>query len=149
MPELQHSSGRSIIGDAISARLALAAQVNDELRYTDTARHGDVLRLLAEVEVHPEHIGLTGSFHVLITADSEQFHQLDREIGLTLWDGTFEDLRSATGEQPLRPVERFHIIDNYQVGANLSGLQLLIFLAYQIPGDIVYLPQPFRLQLAD
>ena len=149
MPELLHSAGRSIIGDATAARLALAGQVNDELRYTDSAKEGDVLRLLAEVEVDPEHIGQTASFHVLITADSEQFHQLDREIGLTLWDGTFEDLRSVTDERSLRPVERFHIIDNYQVGANLGGLQLLIFLAYQIPGDIVYLPQPFRLQLAD
>lgn len=149
MPGLQFNNGRSVLGVATSARLALAGQVNDDLRYVETARPGDVLRLLAEVEIDPEHIGLTGSFHVLVTADSEQFHQLDREIGLTLWDGTFEDLRSVSEEQPMRPIERFHIIDNYLIDANTSGLELQIFLAYQISGDIIYLPRPLRLRITE
>ena len=145
MPEMPASRGRSVIGAATSARLGLAAQVNDETGYTSTARSGDTLRLLAEVEVAPEHVGMMGSFHILITVDSEQFHQLDREIGLTLWDGTLGGLRSATFDQALRSVERFHIVDNYEVAANLGGIELQLYLAYQIPGDIIYLPQPLRL----
>ncbi len=149
LPPLPAIRGQSMLGGATAARLALAGQVNDELAYATTVREGDVLRLLAEVEVDPEHIGRVGSFHILITADSEQFHQLDREIGLTLWDGTLGNLRSATFERELRRIERFHIIDNYQVPANLDGIELLVFLAYQTGGDIVYRPQPLRLLFRD
>ena len=145
MPDLPAMPGRSLIVGTTSARLALAARINDELHYTGSAGSGDILRLVAEIEVDPEHVGLTGSFHILITADSEQYHQLDREIGLTLWDGTLGGLRSATFEQTLRPVERFHIVDNYEVAANLRGIEIQIYLAYQIPGEIIYLPQPLRL----
>ena len=149
MPNLPAMRGWSLIAGATSARFALAGQINDELAYTDSAGAGDVLRLLAQVEVDPAHVGLTGSFHILITADSEQFHQLDREIGLTLWDGTLGGLRSATFEQALRPVERFHIVDNYEVAANLRGIEIQIYLAYQIPGEVIYLPQPLRLRFTD
>ena len=72
-----------------------------------------------------------------------------REFGLTLWDGTLGGLRSATFEQSLRPVERFHIVDNYEIAANLRGIEIQIFLAYQIPGEIVYLPQPLQLRFTD
>ena len=149
LPGLPAIPGRSVVGGATAARLALAGQINDEPAYTETAGEGDVLRLLAEVEVDPGHIGQTGSFHILVTTDSRQFHQLDREIGLTLWDGTLGDLRSATFERELRRIERFHIIDNYQVPANLGGVELLIFLAYQAAGDIIYRPQPLRLRFRD
>ncbi len=149
MPDLPAVRGRSLIAGATSARLVLAAQINDELGYTDSAGAGDVLRLVAEIEVDPEHVGLTGSFHILITADSREFHQLDRKIGLTLWDGTLGGLRSATFERAMRPVERFHIVDNYEVAANLRGIEIQIYLAYQIPGEIIYLPQPLRLLFTD
>lgn len=149
MPDLPSLPGRSLIAGATSARLALAGQINDELGYTDSAGSGDVLRLVAEIEVDPEHVGLMGSFHILITPDSRQYHQLDREIGLTLWDGTLGGLRSATFEQALRPVERFHIVDNYEVAANLRGIEIQIYLAYQILDEIVYLPQPLRLRFTD
>ncbi len=149
MPDLPAMRGQSLVTGATSARLALAGQVNDELAYTESAGSGDILRLVAEIEVDPEHVGLTGSFHILITVDSRQFHQIDREIGLTLWDGTLGGLRSATFEQSLRPVERFHIVDNYEVAANLRGIEIQIFLAYQIPGEIVYLPQPLQLRFTD
>lgn len=149
MPDLPFLHGRSLIAGSTSARLALAGQINDELGYTESAGSGDVLRLVAEIEVDPQHIGLTGSFHVLITADSREFHQLDREIGLTLWDGTLGGLRPATSERALRPVERFHIVDNYEVAANLRGIEIQIYLAYQIPGEIIYLHQPLRLRFTD
>lgn len=149
MPDLPSLPGQSLIAGATSARLALAGQINDELGYTDSAGSGDVLRLVAEIEVDPEHVGLMGSFHILITPDSQQYHQLDREIGLTLWDGTLGGLRSATFERALRPVERFHIVDNYEVAANLRGIEIQIYLAYQIPDEIVYLPQPLRLRFTD
>lgn len=149
MPDLPSLPGRSLIVGATSARLALAGQINDELRYTNSAGSGDVLRLVAEIEVDPEHVGLTGSIHILITPDSQQYHQLDREIGLTLWDGTLGGLRSATFERALRPVERFHIVDNYEVAANLRGIEIQIYLAYQIPDEIIYLPQPLRLLFTD
>ncbi len=146
MPAPPLAAGVSFIGAVTTARLALAGQVNDGLAYTGTARVGDTLRLLAEVEVDPDHIGRIGSFHVLITEDSVQFQQLDRDIGLTSWDGTLGDLRSATVERPLRPLERFHIVDGFPVGAELDGLQLQIFLAYQVEGDVIYLPRPLNLQ---
>ncbi len=149
LPRLPAIRGKSVLGSATSARLALAGQINDEPAYTATAGEGDVLRLLAEVEVDPEHIGQTGSFHILITVDSEQFHQFDREIGLTLWNGTLGDLRAATFERELRRTERFHIIDNYLVPANLGGIELQVFLAYQAAGDVIYRPQPLRLLFAD
>lgn len=149
MPNLPAARGRNPIAGATSARLALAGQINDELGYTDSAGSGDVLRLLAEIEVDPEHVGLMGTFHILITADSERFHQLDREIGLTLWDGTLDGLRSATFEQTLRPLERFHIVDNYEVAANLRGIEIQVYLAYQVRGEIIYLPQPLRLLFTD
>ncbi len=149
MPELPAVNGQGVVAGPSSARLALAGQVNDELGYTDVVRVGDVLRLLAEVEVDREHIDMLGSFHILITADSGEFHQLDREIGITRWDGTLDGLRSATPEQALRPVERFHIADNYEVDAGFDGVELQIYLAYQIPGDVIYLPQPLRLRFAD
>ncbi|MXZ32702.1 MAG: hypothetical protein F4Z20_04855 [Gammaproteobacteria bacterium] len=149
MPDLPFLHGRSLIAGSTSARLALAGQINDELGYADSAGSGDVLRLVAEIEVDPQHIGLTGSFHVLITADSREFHQLDREIGLTLWDGTLGGLRSATFERALRPIERFHIVDNYEVAANLRGIEIQIYLAYQIPGEIIYLHQPLRLRFTN
>lgn len=149
MPALPFQHGRSLIAGSTMARLALAGQINDELGYSESAGSGDVLRLVAEIEADPEHIGLTGSFHILITADSREFHQLDREIGLTLWDGTLGGLRSATFERALRPVERFHIVDNYEVAANLRGIEIQIYLAYQIPGEIIYLRQPLRLRFTD
>ncbi len=149
LAEAPASLGSSISGASGLARLALAAQVNDEPRYTETLRVGDRLRLLAEVEVAAEHLGLAGSFHVLVSADSSEFFQLDREIGLTSWDGTLQGLRAATPERSLRVRERFHIVDNFPISADMAGLELLIYLAYQVPGDIVYLPQPLRLTISD
>ena len=149
VPELPATAGISIDGGPSGARFGLAGQVNDEPRHTASVRGDDTLRLIMEVEVDPEHIGMTGSFHIVITADSERFLQFDRELGLTQWDGTLGDLRSATFERELGPLERFHIIDNYRVPASLEGSELLIFLAYQIPGDIIYRPEPLRLRFVD
>ncbi len=149
LPLLPAAAGQSLPSGATAARLALAGQINDELGFTNSAASGDILRLLAQIEVDPSHVGLTGTFHVLLTADSVEFHQLDREIGLTLWDGTLGGLRSATFERALRPLERFHIVDNFEVGANLRGIEIQIYLAYQVPDEIVYLPQPLRLRFTD
>ena len=149
LPELPSVEGRSLVDGVSVAHFGLGGQVNDELRHTATIRSDDTLRLVVEVEVDPEHIGMTGSFHVVVTSDSQQYQQIDRELGLTLWDGTIGDLRSATIDRELRPLERFHIVDNYRVPAYLSGTEVLIFLAYQVPGDIVYRPEPLRLQFID
>lgn len=149
VPELPATAGISILDGPSGARFGLAGQVNDDPRHTASVRGDDSLRLIVEVEVDPEHIGMTGSFHIIVTADSERFLQFDRELGLILWDGTLGDLRSATFERELRPLERFHIVDNYQVPASLKGTELLIFLAYQIPGDIIYRSEPLRLRFVD
>ena len=149
VPELPTTAGVSVLGGPSRARFGLAGQVNDEPRHTASARVDDSLRLIAEVEVDPEHIGMSGSFHIIITADSERFLQFDRELGLTLWDGTLGDLRSATLERELRVVERFHIVENYRVPASLEGSELLVFVAYQVPGDIIYHPEPLRLRFVE
>lgn len=149
VPELPTTAGVSVLGGPSRARFSLAGQVNDEPRHTASARVDDSLRLIAEVEVDPEHIGMSGSFHIIITADSERFLQFDRELGLTLWDGTLGDLRSATLERELRVVERFHIVENYRVPASLEGSELLVFVAYQVPGDIIYHPEPLRLRFVE
>ena len=149
LPELPSVEGRSLVDGVSVAHFGLGGQVNDELRHSATIRSGDTLRLVVEVKVDPEHIGMTGSFHVVVTSDSQQYQQIDRELGLTLWDGTIGDLRSATIDRELRPLERFHIVDNYQIPAYLNGSEVLIFLAYQVPGDIIYRPEPLRLRFID
>ena len=136
-------------GESTTATIAIAASRDDGLSYSEIITTSDEVDIVANIEVDDRHVGSDGSFHVLVALRNSDLYQIDETGALTVWDGSLSSLYAASGTHQLREQELFSIVNGYRFDEALVGQDLLIYVAYKLPGvgDLVYTANPLVLQI--
>lgn len=131
------------------AAIALAVTTNDGLSYVSEVSPADSIDVLAEMQVDSRHVGLAAKVYLLLSADGREFLQLTSNGNLSSWNGTAEDLRFYADFPKLRRREYIKIVNNFRVAASLQGIQVRVYLAYQVPAlnEFVYTEEPLLLRI--
>lgn len=149
VPELPGKTVQTLSGETVNARISLAASTNQGLSHVDRVAPGQVVDVVADIVADPAHVGMRGSVNVLIDSGQGYF-QLSESGAIVPWDGSVEDLQSATSIDVLRTRERLSIINDFPVSQALVGQRIAFYVAYQVSdlGDVVYTSSPLVLEVA-
>ena len=149
VPDLPTTAVATFSGESTTATIAIAASRDDGLSYSEIITTSDEVDIVANIEVDDRHVGSDGSFHVLVALRNSDLYQIDETGALTVWDGSLSSLYAASGTHQLREQELFSIVNGYRFDEALVGQDLLIYVAYKLPGvgDLVYTANPLVLQI--
>ena len=149
VPDLPAATIATIDGLESSAKIAIAATIDDGLSFTDSLTPQSSLDVMAEVYPEVEHVGLPGFFHVLIEINGENFLQLDDQGNVFDWDGSVAGLIPYNQPHPLRIVEHINILDNFRAEPAMVGQSIVVYVAYQVPQipAFIYTAQPLILDV--
>ena len=149
VPDLPTTAVATLSGESTTATIAIAASRDDGLSYSELITTSDEVDIVASIEVDDRHVGSDGSFHVLVSLRNSDLYQVDETGALAVWDGSVDSLYAASGTRQLRKQERLSIVNGYRFDAALVGQELLIYIAYKLPGvgDLVYTANPLVLQI--
>ena len=149
VPDLPPTTVATLSGETTSASIAIAASSDAGLSFRDSVSPTDPVDIEAIITVDERHVGLEGSIHVLVGLRHTGVYQVDASGQLSEWDGDFDSLFAAGGMLRLRQQERLTIVRGYHFDEALVGEELLIYIAYKLPGmgDIVFTAIPLVLKI--
>ncbi|MEX0902069.1 MAG: zinc-dependent metalloprotease family protein [Pseudohongiellaceae bacterium] len=150
VPRMSDNNTGTLDNSPTSARIAIAATVDEGLSFTGVVASADLVDVIARVDVDERHIGKAGTFHVLLQM-GDQVMLLDNEAGLTPWDGDVQNMKPYIQPGPLRTVEYLSFVHDYRVNKAFNGQSLAIYVAYKVSntGQLVYTLEPLVLSFVD
>ena len=149
VPDLPTTAVETLSGESTTATITIGASRDDGLSYIEIITTSDEVDIVANIEVDDRHVGSDGSFHVLASLRNSDLYQFDERGALAVWDGSFDGLYAVGRTYQLRKREWFSIVNGYRFDEALVGQELLIYVAYKLPGvrDLVYTANPLVLQI--
>ncbi|MDP6095606.1 MAG: M12 family metallo-peptidase [Gammaproteobacteria bacterium] len=148
---LPATGASTLSGESTTARIAVAATIDDGLTFTETINSANLTDMVANIHLDEKHIGLDGVIHVLLGSESAGAFQLDQSGTLISWDGSLEGLSPFISLRSLRMLEQFKFFDDVQVDNAYVGERVIVYIAYQIPstGEFIYGTDPLLLEISD
>ena len=149
VPDLPSTSVAALSGTT-NAAISIAASRDDGLSFSSEFSPNDSVDMSVAIKVDERHIGLEGSLHVLVgRRDGTQFYQLDNDGNLVEWDRSLEGLIPISGRRVLNAEERLALLNEFQFGVDLVGLNLVVYVGYRVfqEEDLVYTDSPLSLQV--
>ena len=150
VPDLPRRQVASISGESTAAAIAVAASKDEGLSFSEVFTPSDRVSISANILLDPAHIGKVGTLHVLVGLKGEaDLYQLNSNAELERWDGQPETLLPLSQPRILNAEENLALLQNYQLSSTLAGLELVLYVAYQIPksGVLIYTSSPMPLRV--
>ena len=150
VPDLPRRQVASISGESTAAAIAVAASKDEGLSFSEVFTPSDRVSISANILLDPAHIGKVGTLHVLVGLKGEaDLYQLNSNAELERWDGQPETLLPLAQPRILNAEENLALLQNYQLSSTLAGLELVLYVAYQIPesGVLIYTSSPMPLRV--
>jgi len=150
VPDLPRRQVASISGESTAAAIAVAASKDEGLSFSEVFTPSDRVSISANILLDPAHIGKVGTLHVLVGLKGEaDLYQLNSNAELERWDGQPETLLPLAQPRILNAEENLALLQNYQFSSTLAGLDLVVYVAYQIPesGVLIYTTSPMPLRI--
>ncbi len=149
VPDLPSTSVTALSGTT-NAAISIAASRDDGLSFSGEFSPNDSVDMSAVIEVDERHIGSEGSLHVLVgQRGGTRFYQLNNDGNLVEWNGSLEGLIPISGRRVLNAEERFTVLNEFQFGTDLVGLDLVFYVGYRVfqEEDLVYTDSPLSLRI--
>lgn len=128
LPEL--ASPSTVTGAATTARFYAGATTDDGLSYGSSFGTEQLLDILAEIRVQPEHVNTVGNLYLLLVVGADILMRVESG-DFVLWDGTFESLQAISPAKTLQASEPLNIIGTTAQGLSATaGASLQVYLAY-------------------
>ncbi len=150
VPDLPRRQVASISGESTAAAIAVAASKDEGLSFSEVFTPSDRVSISANILLDPKHIGKVGTLHVLVGLKGEaDLYQLNSNAELERWDGQPETMFPLAQPRILNAEENLLFLHNYQFSSALAGLDLVVYVAYQIPGSgvLIYTASPMPLRV--
>ena len=150
VPDLPRRQVASISGESTAAAIAVAASKDEGLSFSEVFTPSDRVSISANILLDPAHIGKVGTLHVLVGLKGEaDLYQLNSNAELERWDGQTETLFPLAQPRILNAEENLALLQNFQFSSALAGLDLVVYVAYQIPesGVLIYTTTPMPLRI--
>lgn len=150
VPDLPRRQVGSISGESTAAAIAVAASKDEGLSFSEVFTPSDRVSISANILLDPKHVGHVGSLHVLVGLNGESdLYQLNSNAELERWDGRPETLFPLAQPRILNTEENLALLQNFQFSSSLAGLDLVLYVAYQIPetGELIYTTSPMPLRI--
>jgi hypothetical protein len=150
VPDLPRRQVASTSGESTAAAIAVAASKDEGLSFSEVFTPSDRVSISANILLDPEHIGKVGTLHVLVGLKGEaDLYQLNSNAELERWDGQPETMFPLAQPRILNAEENLLFLQNYQFSSTLAGLDLVVYVAYQIPGSgvLIYTASPMPLRV--
>lgn len=150
VPDLPRRQVASISGESTAAAIAIAASKDEGLSFSEVFTPGDRVSISANILLDPEHIGKVGTLHALVGLKGEpDLYQLNSNAELERWDGQPDTLFPLAQARVLNAEENLVLLQNFQFSSSLVGLDLVVYVAYQIPesGVLIYTTTPMPLRI--
>jgi len=150
VPDLPRRQVASTSGESTAAAIAVAASKDEGLSFSEVFTPSDRVSISANILLDPKHIGKVGTLHVLVGLKGEaDLYQLNSNAELERWDGQPETMFPLAQPRILNAEENLLFLHNYQFSSALAGLDLVVYVAYQIPGSgvLIYTASPMPLRV--
>ena len=150
VPDLPRRQVASTSGESTAAAIAVAASKDEGLSFSEVFTPSDRVSISANILLDPKHIGKVGTLHVLVGLKGEaDLYQLNSNAELERWDGQPETMFPLAQPRILNAEENLLFLQNYQFSSTLAGLDLVVYVAYQIPGSgvLIYTASPMPLRV--
>ena len=150
VPDLPRRQVASTSGESTAAAIAVAASKDEGLSFSEVFTPSDRVSISANILLDPKHVGKVGTLHVLVGLKGEaDLYQLNSNAELERWDGQPETMFPLAQPRILNAEENLLFLHNYQFSSALAGLDLVVYVAYQIPGSgvLIYTASPMPLRV--
>lgn len=128
LPEL--ASPSTVTGDATSARFYAGATADNGLSYSSNFGADQLLDILTEIQVQPDHVNTVGNLYLLVVVGADILMRVESG-DFVLWDGAFESLQAMSPARTLQAAEPLSIVGTTAQGLSAApGASLQVYLAY-------------------